>query len=121
MIHAICTCAISQIDRLPQLVQHYRGLGIDRFWLTVHDDASEAIRRDARHTESVIAQLGLAQIHYLAGDFDAELLRDHHDRIQARHVAADDWVCGSTPTSFKFIRTVSCVSLKTPTAEAKTR
>jgi hypothetical protein len=93
MIHGICTCASSQLPRVRQLVEYYRVLGVDRFWVTFHVNGTEGESGNfQRRVDALISDLGIDSLPYLSGEFDAELIRANHDHVQARLGTPDDWI-----------------------------
>jgi hypothetical protein len=103
MIHCVCTFGISQLLWVPQLIRHYRKIGVETFWLTPQVDAAltpEAIEAEWARACSVLAEVTVFPLLPLVGRFDAELLRRHHDSIQARCIDPDDWIVWADADEF---------------------
>jgi Glycosyl transferase family 2 len=95
LLNLVCTFSIFQRDLLPQFVDHYGRLGVERFWLTPHveprDEQSPAAGEALRILRSACSRLQVEPLPMLTIDFDARVVRNHHDRIQ-RQIAARDWI-----------------------------
>jgi hypothetical protein len=92
MIQAICTCAASQSERVPQLVDHYLNLGVDRFWLGIHFRDDDGCMESALKRLEAELPSKAVLLPPLVGDFTADLLRTQQDDLQAREIRKSDWV-----------------------------
>ncbi|MBV8464821.1 MAG: hypothetical protein JO218_02640 [Burkholderiales bacterium] len=95
MIHLICTLEPARIDWLPQLVAHYRELGVEQFLFSLQQEPSvdEATRN--QHLARFAAQLralGCDKAFSLVAPYDVWALRRHHDSLQDQFVRANDWI-----------------------------
>ena len=95
MIHLISTIGLAHFSWIPQFVGHYRALGVDRFWLTLHvdpDQQSQAlINARCGEAQKTIAELGIATLPLLIGKYSGAILRERQDPIQ-KNLPAHDWV-----------------------------
>jgi hypothetical protein len=95
MITLLCTLEPGRIDWLPQLVAHYRGIGVERFLLTLQlepgtpGDLAEASRERFRH---VLAGLDIREPQFLEQPFDAKAIILHQRRLQQESIAPTDWI-----------------------------
>jgi hypothetical protein len=95
MLHLICTVEHGRIDWLPQFVEHYRGLSVERFHLTLHfepDVPREVMALRTRLAEETLSALGIGLHAVLIWPYDSDTLRDHHDQVQSQIAAAGDWI-----------------------------
>lgn len=95
MISLISTTEPTRIHWLPQFVRHYRALGVDRFFLSlqIEPDLDPALKRGYKaQFRETLAALGVEEVFFLEKSFDAYVIRDHHDAIQDKYVAAEDWI-----------------------------
>lgn len=85
----------TRIDRLPQLVAHYRALGVERFLLALQTEpelpAAERDGHRARFAET-LAALGIADASYLEQTYTAPAMAKHQAELQRQHATADDWI-----------------------------
>jgi hypothetical protein len=94
MIHLISTIEYRRVDWIPQFVEHYLSLGIDRLWLTLHFPPSMSrneIRSVTRKTTRILNSQGIDYLGHLVCPFDAMSLRQHHDMLQTA-VNPNDWI-----------------------------
>jgi hypothetical protein len=95
MIALLCTLEPARIAWLPQLVRHYRGIGVERFLLILQlepDAEPVAKDRDYAHFRRVLAGLGIGEGFRWDHAFGAPAIIQHQRGIQAEHVAPDDWI-----------------------------
>lgn len=94
MIHLITTVDFHRLAFLDQFVHHYRNAGVERFHVTLHtprdlaDEVGESLLVRARKRAET---LRIAPPTSLVCDYDAMVLREHHDSIQAR-CSVTDWI-----------------------------
>jgi len=95
MIVLMCTLEPFRIDWLPQFVAHYRGIGVQRFLLTLQLEPDTApAEKDANRERfrQTLAGLGIDEHDYWEHEYDARSMgRDQRQR-QAEKVAATDWI-----------------------------
>ena len=95
MIVLISLLEPGRIERLSQFVAHYRGLGVDRFLLSlqIEPNTPEAEKR-AQQTrfEQTLTDLEIDEAHYLEREYDAMAMGEHHSRLQDEKVAPGDWI-----------------------------
>lgn len=104
MIIQFTTLEPARVDLLPQFVEHYRNLGVERFLLSLHIDptmdAAQAAAEKARF-EATLARLGIDEAYYFEGTFDAVPFYNHQADMQARFAAPDDWVVWADSDEFQ--------------------
>jgi hypothetical protein len=95
MIALICTMEPYRIAWLPQFVRHYRGLGVERFLLSLHVEPSAGQsardREFARFRES-LALLGIDDAWLWEHEFNAPALIRHQRTLQSQCLQPGDWV-----------------------------
>lgn len=87
MIAIIATCDCQRIRLIRHFVDHYQRQGIDHFHLSLHvppEEPGPSARGHIAHAERELALLGLGLEAVLREPFDAFVIRNHHDAIQAR-------------------------------------
>jgi hypothetical protein len=95
MIHLLTTVEHQRIAWLPQFVQHYQKLGVQRFWITIHFDPSvarETVSSAMRRARGFLTKEGITYLNKLVCPFDAMALRANHDSVQAEVAAHTDWI-----------------------------
>ncbi|MBC7927290.1 MAG: glycosyltransferase family 2 protein [Bryobacteraceae bacterium] len=95
MIHLICTLEPARIPFLPQFVEHYLLLGVDRFHMTlqVEPDMAPVSRELAFHAATAsLVPYGLQLTGLLKRPFNSYNLRQHHDSIQVKECKPTDWI-----------------------------
>jgi hypothetical protein len=103
VVHLACTVARFQVNRLEAFLQHYKSLGVDQFWMTIHSPASDA-EDDGGQLSTELSKYAADQtIHFstLTGVFDAMLVRKHHDTLQADAFIPSDWVLWADVDEFQ--------------------
>ena len=104
MICLICTLEQSKIEWLPQFVRHYRGLGVEKFLLTLqqepHLEASEIAGHFARFSQ-MLAALGIDGGSSLVESYDSSVLKRHHRFLQDSLVSRQDWVVWTDSDEFQ--------------------
>lgn len=95
MILLITTFDPARIPRLPQVVGHYRALGVQRFLLSLQTEpglpGAEARRHRARF-EAALSEAGLSEAFFLEAGFTGMAVRRHHDALQRDHAGPEDWI-----------------------------
>ncbi|MEO8304807.1 MAG: glycosyltransferase family 2 protein [Betaproteobacteria bacterium] len=95
MIVLICTLEPFRIDWLPQFVAHYRGIGVQRFLLTLQLEpgaAPEAKEANRERFRQALVRLNIHEPFFWEHEFDAPSVNDHERRLQAESVAPTDWI-----------------------------
>jgi hypothetical protein len=95
VIVLICTLEPGRIERLPEFVQHYRRLGVERFLLTLQQepDAAQGDKEAHRNRfRQTLTDLDIHEAHYWEQAFDAKGKGEHHRRLQDEKISRDDWV-----------------------------
>lgn len=95
MIHLLCTLEPARIAWLPQLVQHYRALGVDQFLFSLQQEPTVDVAQREQQLERFVQQLRALDCAHgfsLVAPFDVWAVRDQHARLQAKYVAPQDWV-----------------------------
>lgn len=98
MIVLICTLEPYRIEWLPQFVQHYRRLGVERFLLTLQLEpgAAQAEKEQQRNRfRQTLAELDIDETHYWEQSYDAMGMGEQHRRLQEQKVSPNDWVVWS--------------------------
>jgi hypothetical protein len=120
MIHLICTVEPARMDWLPQLVAHYRALGVEQFLFSLQQEPTvDEAERDAHFARftACLHSLGCDQAFSLVAPYDTWALRRHHDGLQNRFVAANDWVVWCDSDEFQLYP----LDLPTLTAECASK
>lgn len=95
MIVLLCTLEPGRLDWLPQLVAHYRGIGVERFLLTLQLEPGtpEALAEASRERfRQVLAGLDIDEPQFLEQAFDARTIIRHQRDLQQEHVTPEDWI-----------------------------
>jgi hypothetical protein len=95
VIALICTLEPYRIDWLPQLVAHYRELGVERFLLSlqIEPNASQSTRdSDFARFREVLASLGVAEAWLWQSEFSGPALIKHQRTLQSECLCADYWI-----------------------------
>jgi len=95
MIALICTLEPQRISWLPQLVQHYRSLGVERFLLTLQlepSTAQQARDRDYERFLVMLSSLGIGEGSRLDNDFYGAAVMKHQRTIVEQHLGSEDWI-----------------------------
>jgi hypothetical protein len=104
MVHLVCTLSIFQHSFVRQFVEHYRKMGVERFWLTPHVEPRQANSQAADDARQALAaafqDVGVQPLPELSGDFDAMFVRRNHDVVQSR-IPAADWIVWSDLDEFQ--------------------
>lgn len=91
----LCTLDATRIAWLPQFVEHYRGLGVDRFLLTLHTspalDPVETRRQRASFARCV-EDLDAGVPRFVACHFNAMNILSHKLHLVAEHARPGDWL-----------------------------
>jgi len=95
MIALSCTLEPYRIAWLGQFVQHYRGMGVERFLLTLQLEPSAepgADDRDYALFRKTLATLGFDEAYRLIHEFNAPAIIRQQRTIQTKALRPDDWV-----------------------------
>lgn len=95
MITLICTLEPARIGWLPQFVQHYRALGVERFLLTLQlEPAGPALEQDRHRAEfrETLADLGIGTAFVWVHTWDGPSMAADQRSLARAHVASSDWV-----------------------------
>ena len=98
MIALLCTLEPYRISWLPQFVQHYRGLGVERFLLTLQLEpsvAQEARDREFGQFLQTLASLGIEDGYRWDHEYNAPAVIRHQRRIVDEDLKESDWVVWS--------------------------
>ncbi|MBV8656721.1 MAG: glycosyltransferase family 2 protein [Burkholderiales bacterium] len=120
MIYLICTLEPTRIQWLPQLVQHYRTLGVDRFLFSLQQEPTVNRLMRERAFERFAEQLRVLECEHafsLNATFDVWALREQHARLHAQFVSAEDWVVWCDSDEFQ----VYPCGLKSLTTECESK
>ena len=102
-VHLVCTVASFQMDRVDAFLRHYQSLGVDEFWITIHSagpDNDQGHKEPPPEFEKYVADPTI-HLQNLSGEFDAMLVRQHHDRLQADSFASSDWLLWADVDEFQ--------------------
>ena len=94
MVYLITTFEPLRIPFLPQFVEHYLLLGVDRFLLSlqIEPDEKPAIAEHAtKQSARALQPYGIDLAATLVQPFNSANLRIHHDKLQDEHCDASDW------------------------------
>lgn len=91
----VCTLDAHRLAWLPQFVAHYKGLGVERFLLTLHtapglDEAERGRQRE--DFRALVAELGAGEPQDLVCDFSAKALIQYERRLVQGHAGPADWI-----------------------------
>ena len=104
MIYLICTLEQHKIEWLPQFIRHYRGMGVEKFLLTLQQEpqleASETEKHLARFNQ-MLGALGIDRGFSLIETYDSSALKRHHRFLQDSYVSKHDWVVWSDSDEFQ--------------------
>jgi hypothetical protein len=95
MIVLICSLEPWRIEWLPEFVQHYRHLGVERFLLTLQlePDAAQVGKEAHRNRfRQTLAELDIDEAYYREQAFDSKGMGEHHRRLQGQKISPGDWV-----------------------------
>jgi len=95
MIVLICTVEPRRLNLLPQLIAHYRQLGVERFLFTLHLDpaADPAANEQGRETfHRILEHFDIGDRFYFTDAFDSDAFYGHKDKLQETLVADSDWI-----------------------------
>ncbi len=104
MILIICTLEPYRIEWLPQFVQHYRHLGVERFLLTLQLEPGAAHAEKEQHRNRFrqkLAELDIEEAYYWEQAYDAMGMGKQHRRLQRQKVSPNDWVVWSDSDEFQ--------------------
>jgi len=95
MIHLVTVIEETRLPWLPQFVQHYRALGVDRFLITLHIDSRRGMndRRQATcRVEELLASLDLGLVSVLNCAYRPRWIAEHHNLVRRGFTGQDDWI-----------------------------
>jgi len=95
MIVLICTLEPSRISWLPQLVAHYRDLGVERFLFTLQLEPDRAPEARDRDYERFLAALGSLEIGVgirWDGEWSGPAAMAHQRTIVEQRLRSEDWI-----------------------------
>jgi hypothetical protein len=95
MIALLCTMETSRIPWLPQLVQHYRGIGVERFLLTLQlepEAVAAAKDRDYALFRETLAALGIHEGWRWEHVFEDGPLMAFQYALRDEHTKPGDWI-----------------------------
>jgi hypothetical protein len=95
MIALICTLEPYRIAWLPQFVEHYRGIGVDRFFLAlqVEPSASQGAKdSDFARFRETLASLGVDEAWLWDHEFNAPAMIKHQRMFQSEKLQPSDWI-----------------------------
>lgn len=95
MIALICTFEPYRIAWLPQFVNHYRQLGVDRFLLALQLQPSapqETKDRDFASFKETLAALGVDDAFPWEHEFQAPAMYRHHLALKDEYLRDRDWI-----------------------------
>jgi hypothetical protein len=104
MIRLICTLEPVRISFLPQFLDHYSRLGVERFHLSLQvEPGADAgwVDHSVSEANAALAQYGTGLAAVLQKPFSSFVLREHHDRLQSTHASAGDWIVWSDIDEFQ--------------------
>lgn len=104
MLHLIATAEHTRVAWLPQFVEHYRELGVERFHLSLHVEpgtARDAAARAVRSAEEILGGMGIALFAVVICPFDSDAFRAWHDEAQAQRTAPGDWIVWADSDEFQ--------------------
>ena len=104
MLHLICMFEHARIDLLPQFVEHYRALLVERFHLTLHFDPEvprDQIAARTRLAEDTLARLGVDLNAVMIWPFDSDVSREHQNQVQRQIAAQGDWIVWADVDEFQ--------------------
>ena len=94
MVVLICTLEPYRIAWLPQFVQHYRSIGVERFLLALQlEPGAEQGAKDRDYTlfQQTAAALGIDETFRWENEFSAPAIIRHQRTLQAERLRPDDW------------------------------
>jgi hypothetical protein len=109
-----------RIAWLPQFVAHYRGLGVERFLLSLQLEPNAAPAEKERHRtkfKQTLAALDIDEAHYWEQPFDSIGAAAHNRALQQQKISPGDWVLWCDSDEFRCTRSRCAIS----SASAKQR
>jgi hypothetical protein len=94
MVYLISTFEPLRIPFIPQFVEHYLLLGVDRFLLSVQiepEQGSSLVEHATQQAAQALKPYGIELAATLRQPFNSLNLRTHHDKLQSDNCAAGDW------------------------------
>jgi hypothetical protein len=95
MIALICTLEPYRIAWLPQFMEHYRGIGVERFLLSLQVEPSasqDAKDSDFARFRETLASLGVDNAWLWEHEFNAPAMIKHQRTLQSEMLQPSDWI-----------------------------
>jgi len=95
MIALICTLEPQRISWLPQFVQHYRTVGVERFLLTLQLEpgaAQQARDRDYERFLAVLSSLGIGEGIRWESEWNGRAAMGHERTVVRQYLGKEDWI-----------------------------
>lgn len=94
MIHLVSTFGAARHNLIPQFINYYQNLGVEKFHITLHTDSDLLSIQKASIVKNgtiLLSKLNITDIHHLDCKFSAPIIREHHDTIQ-ENINKEDWI-----------------------------